>query len=143
MGQATIPGSMVLLTRLARAVYRHSSEEVLGMRLKAFVALSYLREHGSATQQALGEKLMLDPNNLVLLLNEIEAAGYAVRRRDPEDRRRHIVEVTDGGRHAIERAEEGMESVEDEILAALSEQERATLRKLLNKALEGVPGETP
>jgi DNA-binding MarR family transcriptional regulator len=141
MGSATVPGSMVLLTRLSRAVYRHSNEEVLGMRLKGFVALSYLRERGSATQQAMAEKMLMDPNNLVLLLNELEAAGYAVRRRDPDDRRRHIVELTDEGRRAIERAEQGMESVEDEILAALSDDERATLRKLLNKALEGVPGE--
>jgi DNA-binding MarR family transcriptional regulator len=137
----TVPGSMVLLTRLARAVYRHSTEEILGMRLKGFVALCYLRGRTAATQQELGEKMMLDPNNLVLLLNELETNGYAVRRRDPEDRRRHIVELTPAGKRAIERAEHGMESVEDEVLAALNAEERANLRALLSKALEGVPGE--
>jgi DNA-binding MarR family transcriptional regulator len=140
MESATVPGSMVLLTRLARAVYRRSNEDLLGMRLKGYVALCYLRDRGAATQQELGEKMMVDPNNLVLLLNELEDAGYLVRRRDPDDRRRHIVELTDGGRRAIESAEQGMESVEDEILAALSAKERATLRELLNKALEGAPG---
>jgi DNA-binding MarR family transcriptional regulator len=133
---------MVLLTRLSRAVYRRSNEEVLGMRLKGYVALCYLRDHGAATQQQLGEKMMVDPNNLVLLLNELEDAGYLTRRRDPDDRRRHIVELTDAGRGAIERAEQGMESVEEEILAALSAKERATLRELLNKALEGAPADT-
>jgi DNA-binding MarR family transcriptional regulator len=133
---------MVLLTRLSRAIYRRSNEEVLGMRLKGYVALCYLRDRGASTQQELGEKMLVDPNNLVLLLNELEDAGYLMRRRDPEDRRRHIVELTDAGRRAIEGAEQGMESVEEEILAALSAKERATLRELLNKALEGAPGDT-
>jgi DNA-binding MarR family transcriptional regulator len=142
MGSITKPGSMVLLTRLARAVYRSSTEELLGMRLKGYVALCYLRDRGAATQQALGEKMMVDPNNLVLMLNELEGAGFLVRRRDPEDRRRHIVELTDEGRRAIERAEAGMESIEDEVLAALSPEERRTLRTLLDKALDGAPDDT-
>jgi DNA-binding MarR family transcriptional regulator len=143
MDSATIPGSMVLLTRLARAVYRRTTEDVLGMRLKGYVALCYLSDRASATQQELGEKMMVDPNNLVLMLNELEDAGYLVRRRDPVDRRRHIVELTDAGRAAIKDAEEGMESVEEEILAALSPKERRALRELLNKALEGAPGVEP
>jgi DNA-binding MarR family transcriptional regulator len=142
MGSTTQPGSMVLLTRLSRAIYRLSSEELLGMRLKGYVALCYLRDRGAATQQALGEKMMVDPNNLVLLLNELEGAGFLVRRRDPDDRRRHIVELTDEGQRAIERAEAGMESIEDEVLAALTTAERKTLRTLLDKALDGAPGDT-
>jgi DNA-binding MarR family transcriptional regulator len=134
------PGSTVLLTRLARAVYRQSTEEVLGMRMKPYVLLDYLRERGPVTQQALGEALMLDPNNLVLLLNEVEAAGFARRQRDPADRRRHIVELTPAGARAVERAEAGIESVEGEVLANLSGTERATLRKLLTKALAGEGG---
>jgi MarR family transcriptional regulator, temperature-dependent positive regulator of motility len=130
---------MVLLTRLARSVYRRSTEEILGMRLKPYVALSYLRDRDHATQQELGEKLMVDPNNLVLLLNELEAAGYVVRRRDQDDRRRHIVELTAAGGRAVDRAERGMESVEDDVLGSLSGEDRATLRRLLSKALEGAP----
>lgn len=130
-------GSSVLLTRLARAVYRRSTEAVLGMRLKQFVALDYLREQGSLAQQALAEALHLDANNLVLLLNELEAGALAVRRRDPGDRRRHLVEITAAGRRALERAERGMESVEDEVLAGLSPRERRQLRELLRRALAG------
>ena len=109
------------------------------MRLKPYVALSYLRDRDQATQQELGEKLMVDPNNLVLLLNELEAAGHVVRRRDQDDRRRHIVELTAAGGRAVDRAERGMESVEDDVLGSLSGEDRATLRRLLSKALEGAP----
>ncbi len=128
-------GSMVLLTRLAKVVYRRSGEELLGMRLRRFVTLSYLRDHGRVPQQQMCEMLSMDANNLVLLLNELEEAGHVTRWRDPGDRRRHIVELTASGRAALERAERAQESIEDEVLAALTPQERATLRDLLRRAL--------
>jgi DNA-binding MarR family transcriptional regulator len=134
---ASAPGTMVLLTRLSRAVYRRASEDVIGMRLKQFIGLAVLRDHGSMSQQALGESLHLDPNNLVLLLNDAEAAGFVERRRDPSDRRRHIVELTKRGRQAVEKAERAFESIEDDVLSTLSAEERAELRRLLHRALEG------
>ncbi|HEX7292595.1 MAG TPA: MarR family transcriptional regulator [Conexibacter sp.] len=137
MGVVHAPGAMVLLTRLAKVVYRRSGEELLGMRLRQFVALSFLSERDGASQQTLAETLCIDANNVVLLLNELEAAGHVERRRDPHDRRRHLVHVTAAGRRAIERAERGQESVEDEVLAALAPDERATLRDLLARALAG------
>jgi DNA-binding MarR family transcriptional regulator len=137
MGVVHAPGSMVLLTRLAKVVYRRTSEERLGMRLRQFVALSFLNEHDGVSQQALAETLCLDANNVVLLLNELEAVGHVERRRDPDDRRRHLVHVTPAGRRAIAFAERGQESVEDEVLAALDADERATLRELLARALAG------
>ena len=77
------PGASVLVTRLARLVYRRSPEAVLGMSLKGFAILSHLREVESTSQQALGDMLCVDANTLVLLLNELEAAGHAIRERDP------------------------------------------------------------
>jgi DNA-binding MarR family transcriptional regulator len=132
------PGSMVLLTRLAKQVYRASGEELLGMHLRLLMALSYVRDSdGGAPQQALAEALCMDANNVVLLLNELEDRGYVARRRDPDDRRRHIVQLTAGGRRALLRAERAQESIEDEVLGALDSQERATLWRLLTRALYG------
>ncbi|HEV7773232.1 MAG TPA: MarR family winged helix-turn-helix transcriptional regulator [Conexibacter sp.] len=137
MGTVHAPGAMVLLTRLAKVVYRRSDEDRLGMRLRWYVALSFLNDHDGASQQALGEALCVDANNLVLLLNELEAAEYAERRRDPLDRRRHLVHITVAGRRALDRAERAQEDVEDDVLAALDADERATLRELLARALDG------
>ena len=131
------PGSMVLLTRLARVVYRRAKESVLGMSLKEYMALSSLRDHKNVSQQVLGDALHLDPNNCVLLLNGLESSGLIERRRDPADRRRHIVVLTPAGRIALERAERALESVEDEVLCALSREERATLHRLLLRAVDG------
>jgi DNA-binding MarR family transcriptional regulator len=134
-------GTMVLITRLARAIYRRSNEELLGIRLKQYVALDVLRDFPDGIGQgSLGDLLQLDANNLVLLLNELEANGHIERRRDPGDRRRHIVELTRAGRQALERAERGMESVEAEVLAGLAPDERARLLRLLRDAVAANPG---
>jgi DNA-binding MarR family transcriptional regulator len=130
-------GSMNSLIRLSRLVFRRASEDVIGIRLKQLIALDYLREQGGSSQQQLGQTLMLDPNNCVILLNDLEEDGYVERRRDPTDRRRHMVEMTDAGRRALERAEEKLETLEDDVLGKLSAGERSTLRELMVKALAG------
>ena len=134
MAVDTTPGSVVMVMRLATAIKKRSTEELLGLKLRQVMLLSYLRYGAPALQQQLCEALWLDPNNCVLLLNELEDMGYVERRRDPADRRRHMVELTDEGRAALERAERAQESVGDEIFAALSDEERATLRSLLGRA---------
>ena len=137
MDTTTALGTITLLTRLSKLVYRKTPESQLGVRLKHFVVLSYLADREGIPQQELGDICGMDANNLVLVLNELEAAGLAQRRRDPQDRRRHIVEVTDAGRTAFERGERAREAVEDDVLGALDSDERQTLRRLLAKALEG------
>jgi DNA-binding MarR family transcriptional regulator len=134
---------MVLLTRLAKQVYRRSSEEMLGMHLRLLMTLSYLRDHDGAPQQELGEALCMDANNVVLLLNELEDRGHIARRRDPLDRRRHIVELTAVGQRALARAERAQEGIEDDVLQALDTQERATLWRLLTRALYGAEPPSP
>jgi DNA-binding MarR family transcriptional regulator len=134
---------MVLLTRLAKQVYRRSNEELLGIHLRLLMALSYVRDHDGAPQQELADALCMDANNVVLLLNELEDLEYVTRRRDPSDRRRHLVELTAGGRRALEGAERAQEQIEDDVLGALDAQERATLWRLLTRALYGVEPPPP
>ena len=129
-------GTIVLLTRLARAVFLRSSVDLVGMNLRNMVVLAYLRDHPSASQQVMTEQLSMDSNTGVLVLNDLEDLEYVERRRDPADRRRHIVDITDAGLEALEHAEVAQGSIEDEILGGLSVSERAAFRRLLVKALE-------
>jgi DNA-binding MarR family transcriptional regulator len=125
----------VLLTRLSRAVFQRERGEP-GVSLKEYMALSNLRYFTNVTQQALADALHLDPNNCVLLLNALESGDLVERRRDATDRRRHIVLLTPAGRKALERAERALKSVEDEVLGALTLEERDTLHCLLLRAVE-------
>lgn len=136
MVSAPAPGSMVLLTRLSRAIYQRAKDSSLGVSLKEYSALSNLRYFPNLTQQALADTLHLDPNNLVLLLNALESGNLVERRRDASDRRRHIVVLTPAGRKALERAERALESVEDDVLGGLTPEERETLHRLLLRAVD-------
>ena len=134
MAVDTSPGTVAMLLRLAKTIHKRSTEEVLGMKLRQLMLLSYLRAGAPALQQQLCDALWLDPNNCVLLLNELEEMGYVERRRDPADRRRHMVDITDEGRIALEHGERAQETIGDQLFAALSDEEQATLRSLLNRA---------
>ena len=137
------PGSIVLLVRLARVVYRRASEDLLGIRLKELATLSYLRDEEAAgrttAQQGLIEALCIDANACVHLLNDLEDAGRVERRRDPMDRRRHVVRITPAGHEALEGAEHALSTIEDDVLSALSPKERTALHGLLAQALTDQP----
>ncbi len=135
--------SLALINHLARVSRRGSQEalEPLGLRPLHLVALTLLRDHGSATQQGLAEALRIDASNLVGLLNDLERQQLLARQRDPEDRRRHIVAISDAGRSALQRAERKLAAVQDDVLGALNEDERDTLHALLLRAAGGqLPG---
>jgi DNA-binding MarR family transcriptional regulator len=134
----TEPGTLAMVLHLSKAVHRASSDELLGMRLRQFMVLGFLAQRPKCRQQDLCETLMLDANNCVLLLNELEELGWTERKRDPEDRRRHVVVITDDGLAALKRAKKAQETLEDDMLAALDEEEREQLRGLLRKALVGL-----
>jgi DNA-binding MarR family transcriptional regulator len=142
MSATSRPGTIVLLSRLAKAVIRAADEEALGMKYKAYAGLTLLRD-AAQTQKDMCHAMHLDPNNCVLLLNDMEAAGHVRRVRDPEDRRRHIVELTPAGKKALAHAERAMEDLEGEVLGPLSPEERAQLRELLERAISGAPAGQP
>src|ERR1700712_3519664 len=112
-------GTMGLLSQLNRVVYRRATEDVLGIKLKQLITLEILARNEGCLQQELGASLMVDPNNCVLLLNELADNGYVERQRDPKARRRHIVVITPAGTKALAKAEAKLEELEGEVLRNL------------------------
>jgi DNA-binding MarR family transcriptional regulator len=126
-----------LLEHLAR-VGRRAAEASMapgGLRTRHLIALKLLCDQGSANQQDLANALSLDPSNVVGLLNELEERGLITRRRDRADRRRHIVELSPLGQDELTLAYARLSSVEDDLLSALSTEERDTLYNLLVRAV--------
>ncbi|MEO3827698.1 MarR family winged helix-turn-helix transcriptional regulator [Actinomadura sp. B10D3] len=133
--------SAALLDQLARRM-RLRAESVLerfGMRPRHFVALTVLRECDGCTQQTLTAKLEMDGTNVVGLLNDLEAENLIERRRSPEDRRRHIVQMTDEGLQRLAKAEFALTAAEEDVLGALDSDQRETLYQLLQQAVNGRP----
>jgi DNA-binding MarR family transcriptional regulator len=138
--------SLALLSHLAR-VGQRETEGVLpdGLRTAHLMLLTLLRDHGAASQAGLAEALRLDPSNLVGLLNELERRELVTRRHHPEDRRRHIVELSDAGIAELQCTEARLAMIEDRVLGALAPEERAALHDLLMRAAGGQlpPGACP
>ena len=131
-------GFVSLVTQLYKALNRRTGEDILGMRFKPYMTLGYIRDHPGTSQQELESALFMDANMVVLILNELEAAQFSLRRRDPSDRRRHIVEITPAGRRALEKADKARDTIEDDVLGPLSAEERKSLRRLLERVLDGL-----
>src|ERR1700761_476441 len=97
--------TLALVTMLSKSVYSAVADrDGSSFKIKQVVALSYLRELGAVGQKYLGAVLCLDANNTVLLLNDLERDGLIIRKRDPEDRRRHVVELTETGLRVLQEA---------------------------------------
>jgi MarR family transcriptional regulator, lower aerobic nicotinate degradation pathway regulator len=128
----------LLMIKLGRITMHRYTEalEPFGIRPRHVAALIELRDRGELTQQSLCGQLHLDPTNLVAILNELEEKGFAMRRRDPEDRRRHLVEVSEKGIAVIEKVSEVMDGVEAELLDGLEPAEREQLEVMLTSIWE-------
>ncbi|MGW2938214.1 MarR family winged helix-turn-helix transcriptional regulator [Streptomyces sp. NPDC001156] len=98
---------------------------------RAGATLMLLGRCGSMGQQGLVAALEVDPSIMVAILNDLESAQLVERRRDPSDRRRHIVAITDRGRGVLAEAQTAVDEVERTLFGDLSPQEMTALRALL------------
>ena len=124
-----------MLDYLARVGRRAAENAADVLRPRHVIALRLLSEQGPVGQQGLAEALSLDPSNVVGLLNELEERALVTRRRDPADRRRHIVELSEKGADELALAATRFGLIEDELFSALSTEERRTLHRLLSRAV--------
>ena len=129
-----------LLARLGRtseAAFRDALEPI-GLRPRHYAVLSALADQGElATQHAVGGCLAIDPSTMVAVVDELEDQGCVTRRRHPADRRRYLLALTDKGRRLHAACRSAADRCEADLLGALDDEQRATLRRLLKKALVG------
>ena len=107
-----------LLSTAARLV-EHAWDEnlrAIGLTHAGVIALEVLAATGPITQTALAQIVRVQAQTMGQTLSRLEAHGHVSRRRSSEDRRVHVVSLTDAGREALERAVES----EQQVLAQVS-----------------------
>jgi DNA-binding MarR family transcriptional regulator len=128
-----VASTLFLLKRLGFAAKQRSLEEYeqVGLGPYHHAVLALLDEGVPETQAAIADALGYDRGTLVGLLDDLEEQGLIERRRDPDDRRRHVVRLTDEGKRALARLRTLAKRIEDEFLAPLDAEQRESLHALL------------
>src|SRR5436853_1929285 len=130
--------TLVLLKRLGFNAKQHSFDEYekAGLTPYHHAILAVLDEGVPETQAAIADSLGYDRGTLVGLLDELEEKGLVERKRDPDDRRRHIVRLNANGKRTLARLRTLNKRLEDDFLAPLDAEQRATLHSLLLELAE-------
>lgn len=104
--------------------------EELGLRTREYSVLCIALTQ-EPTQKELADLLVLNPSQVVALVDGLEERGLVRRVASPHDRRAKIVSVTNAGRRTHTRAQALLDAQNEELLAPLSAQERETLLRVL------------
>ncbi len=111
----------------------------LGLTGRTYMALAVLQDDRPGSQLELSRLLGCVAAVVVQIADDLEAAGFAERTRDPTDRRRSMLAITPAGRDALERGDEMARQVEDELLGHATAAERERLHEVLRDALRPQP----
>ena len=130
-----LSSDVFLLKRLGFAAKDRSHTAFEGSGLSAFhyAVLALLEEDPRETQAQIADALGYDRSLIVRLLDELEERELVIRKRDPGDRRRHVVKLTPAGRSMLVELRAIVQHLEDEFLAPLSAKEHEALHALLTK----------
>jgi MarR family transcriptional regulator, transcriptional regulator for hemolysin len=111
-----------------------------GSRPMWLVLLS-LKSRPTANQRELAAAVGIQDATLTHHLNGMEADGLLTRRRDPANRRVHLVELTEAGDAAFRRLRTVAQHYDTRLRTGFSDSELETLRGLLGKLRDNVtPG---
>ena len=140
---ATLTHRLAAITRRAIGdrMATESWAQDAGFRPGCIGVLRVVAAREPVSQREVSEALLLDPSDLVTLVDILEAAGLVERRRDPADRRRYALEVTPRGQLAVVRLREINRETNEELLAPLDERERAQLAELIGRVVRHHTGE--
>jgi len=132
-----------LFFRLWRASHTRTADALgsIGLTPALFALLNVLGAREGAIQSELSSDMGIDPSAMVKMIDELEGAGLAERRRRPSDRRAWEVTITTKGRRTLKRARDLVMQVEDEVLGGLSAGDRRDLLALLRRALASAPAQ--
>jgi len=128
------------LTRVSRSVSR-AFDDVLteaGGSLPVWVVLISLKSGQIASQRELAGAVGIQGATLSHHLNAMESAGLVTRRRDPRNRRLHLVELTPEGDALFARLREAAFTFDQRLRAGLTEQDVDRLEALLDRLRDNV-----
>jgi len=128
------------LTRAARTVSRAFDDALAqaGGSIPVWLVLISLKSQQLRNQRELAEAVGIREATLTHHLNAMDEQGLITRRRDPANRRVHLVELTDAGEAAFERLRGAAGAFDKKLRAGFGDDEVAELEALLSRLAANV-----
>jgi MarR family transcriptional regulator for hemolysin len=123
------------LTRAARSVSRAFDDALAeaGGSLPAWLVLISLKSQQPGTQRELAHAVGIREATLTHHLNTMDAQGLVTRRRDPANRRVHLVGLTEDGEAAFHRLRSVAIAFDQRLRRGITDDDVANLAELLGR----------
>ncbi len=111
-----------------------------------WLVLISLKTRPRASQRELADAVGIKEATLTHHLNVMDAGGLITRRRDPQNRRVHLVELTHAGEEAFLRMRKAAFTFNDRLRAGFAPEELTEFERILDRLrgnVSGAPGDTP
>ncbi|MQM24755.1 MarR family winged helix-turn-helix transcriptional regulator [Glycomyces albidus] len=115
----------VVTDRFAAAIAPHD------LKPKQVGVLAILAAGAADSQVQIAKLMGVAPSLIVALVDRLEALGAVTRRRDPDDRRRQVLALTDAGTSLLETCGQLAAAIDAELTADLDATEEAVLRRVV------------
>ena len=134
MRVSSADGVAFLLAQLGHHAATLFAEQVAAIELSPPQAgiLRVIAAEPGRSQQALSAQLGMLPSRVVVYVDELEERGYVERRRNPDDRRLHALQLTAAGKRLMRKLSELARQHDRRLTAALDPEQYSALRGLLS-----------
>lgn len=110
----------------------------LQLKPKHVTLLSALRLGAPGSQLELANLLHVAPSVIVTFADHLERIGAVIRERDPLDRRRQTLALTDHGRQLLGESYRIADQLDTELMAGVKKSERAVIERFLAAQVSAV-----
>lgn len=135
--QPPIGRHLAQVAKLVSRAFDDALSAVGGSRPQWLILIS-LKSRPTASQRQLADALGIEGATLSQQLGTMEADGLLTRRRDPANRRVHLVELTNAGEQAFQRLRRAAGRFDQQLRGELADDDLATLRRLLDQLRRNV-----
>jgi DNA-binding MarR family transcriptional regulator len=125
------PPTLLYLVKQVELAIRARLDELMrpeGLTALQYTALTVLERHPDLTSARLARHSFVTAQSMADMVKTLRARGLVERHRDPADRRRLVLALTDKGQELLDGYRPAVAGLEAEMLAGLSEGGAAQLR---------------
>ncbi|USU11194.1 MarR family winged helix-turn-helix transcriptional regulator [Sphingomonadaceae bacterium OTU29THOMA1] len=128
-----IPYRLSITSNLVSDSIARTYESLFGLTIPEWRLIAVIAETGGITQQAIGARTLMDKVTVSRAAIALVDRGLLVRQANPEDRRSHLLELTDAGRDLYAAVSPKALDLEDRIFAAFDPAEVAQFMDMLRR----------